>query len=321
MNLPHETVIPQKEGINVLSLFDGISCGHVAFDRIGIKVNQYFASEICEDSIKVTQTNYPNTIQLGDVTLLTEERLKQLPRIDILIGGSPCQDLSKANVLKTKGLYDKKSSLFFEYIRIRQWLKENNNPNLIFLLENVKPRTTEYLTTMNELMGVEPVLIDSALVSAQRRLRYYWTNINEGKIPQPEDKHILIRDIVFDNEYGVFKDERIERTKKFTKNYIKYDLSGKGYYSQQDRAYFLDGKMGTVPKNQPTNKLNVWLGGDLYRRGHPIEAERYQTLPDNYTSCIESAGKRIGLCGDGWTVDVIAHIFSFLPYTRTVQTP
>lgn len=300
-----------ENGLNVLSLFDGISCGHVALDRAGIKVNKYFASEICQDAITVTQYNYPNTIQLGDVCLLDEEALKKLPKIDLLIGGSPCQDLSKANVRKTEGLYDTKSRLFFEYIRIRNWLVENNNSNLLFLLENVKPKP-QYLATMTDLVGVEPVMIDSALVSAQRRLRYYWTNINDGKIDQPEDRGGLIKDVVYDNNYCQFRDERIEKTKIFTKNYIKYDLSGKGYYSQQDRAYYLEGKMGTVPKNQPTNKLNIWLGGDLYRRGHPIEAERYQTLPDNYTDCIQSFGKRIGLCGDGWTVDVIAHIFKGL---------
>lgn len=300
-----------NNGINVLSLFDGISCGHVALDRAGIMVNKYFASEICCDAITVTQHNYPNTVQLGDVCLLDEESLKKLPKIDLLIGGSPCQDLSKANVRKTEGLYDTKSKLFFEYIRIRDWLVKYNNPDLLFLLENVKPKH-QYLEIMTRLVGVEPVMIDSALVSAQRRLRYYWTNINGGNIKQPEDKGILIKDVVYDNNYCQFKDERIERTKIYTKNYIKYDLSGKGYYSQQDRAYYLNGKMGTVLKNQPTNKLNIWLGGDLYRRGHPIEAERYQTLPDNYTDCIQSFSKRIGLCGDGWTVDVIAHILEGL---------
>lgn len=296
--------------MNVLSLFDGISCGQVALERAGIKVDNYFASEINPDSIKVTQTNYPNTVQLGDVCGIDEQKLRELPKIDLLIGGSPCQDLSRANS-NGRGLEGARSGLFYEYIRIRNWLREHNNPNLLFFLENVKPKK-DALDIINAETEVTPVIIDSALVSAQRRLRYYWTNINSGNIPQPEDKGILIKDVIFDYDYKKFKDARIESSKVFTPNYIKWDLSGKGYYSQQDRAYYLDGKMGTVPKMRAADKLNIWLGDDEYRKGHPVEAERYQTLPDNYTSCITSFNKRIDLCGDGWTVDIIAHIFSFI---------
>ena len=297
--------------MNVLSLFDGISCGQVALNKAGIKVDKYFASEINQDSIQVTMQNYPNTIQLGDVTQITEDVLKELPKIDLLIGGSPCQDLSVASGRVTKGIYDKKSGLFFEYLRIRDWLIKNNNPNLLYLLENVKPKK-QYLDIMNELLGNKPVEINSALVSAQRRIRYYWTNINGGDIPQPEDKHITINDIVFDNNYRVFQDERIDNSRIFTKNYIKYDLSGNRYYSQQDRAYYLDGKFGTLCKSNSANLMNIWLGDNNYRKGHPIEAERCQNLPDNYTAIIKSPNKRMGLCGDGWTVDVITHILSFI---------
>lgn len=179
---------------------------------------------------------------------------------------------------------------------------------MLFLLENVKPEK-KYLEIMTKAIGVEPVEINSALVSAQRRIRYYWTNINEGNIPQPEDKGIFIKDVVYDNNYKQFKNPLIESSKVFTKNYVKWDLSGKKWWSQSQRAFYLDGKMGAIPKGGTSCMLNIWLGDDLYRRGHPIEAERYQTLPDNYTACIKSVGKRMGLCGDGWTVDVIAHIF------------
>lgn len=294
--------------INVLSLFDGISCGQVALERAGIKVNKYYASEINEDSIKVALDNYPNTVELGDITKLTGERLKELPKIDLLIGGSPCQGLSRAKNNR-QNLEDPRSKLFYEFVRIKNWLTTNNNPNIRFVLENVKPNQ-ETSGIMTEEIGVEPVEINSVLVSAQRRIRLYWTNL---EIKKPEPKNIKIKDIVYDNTYKVFQDERIEKTKSFTKNYVKWDISGKGYFSQQDRAYYLDGTMCTVLKGNPSNKLNIYLGGDRYRRCHPIEAERLQTLPDNYTSVIESPNKRIGVVGDGWTVDVIAHILSYLP--------
>jgi DNA (cytosine-5)-methyltransferase 3A len=289
-------------------LFDGISCGQVALERAGIKVNKYYASEINEDSIKVALDNYPNTVELGDITKLTGERLKELPKIDLLIGGSPCQGLSRAKNNR-QNLEDPRSKLFYEFVRIKNWLTTNNNPNIRFVLENVKPNQ-ETSEIMTEEIGVEPVEINSVLVSAQRRIRLYWTNL---EIKKPEPKNIKIKDIVYDNTYKVFQDERIEKMKSFTKNYVKWDISGKGYFSQQDRAYYLDGTMCTVPKANPSNKLNIYLGGDRYRRCHPIEAERLQTLPDNYTSVIESPNKRIGVVGDGWTVDVIAHILSYLP--------
>lgn len=295
-------------GINVLSLFDGISCGRVALDRAGIEVDNYFASEVNLNAIEVSLDNYPDIIKLGDITKLTEEELLKLPKIDLLIGGSPCQGLSRAKNHR-QNLEDSRSKLFFEYVRIKEWLIENNNPDLKFLLENVKPNQ-ETREIMTEKIGTNYIEINSKLVSAQRRIRLYWSNIED--IEQPEPKNIKIKDVVYDNTYKVFTDKRIENTKSFTKNYVKWDISGKGYYSQQDRAYYLDGTMCTVPKANPGNKLNIYLGKNRYRRSHPIEAERYQTLPDNYTSCIQSPNKRIGLVGDGWTVDVIAHIFSYL---------
>lgn len=296
--------------MNCLALFDGISCGQIAFERAGIYIDNYFASEISPDALTVTNYHYPNTIQLGDVTLLKDDVLKRLPKIDILIGGSPCQDISTAKSRGRDYLQGDRSKLFFEYIRILEWIKENNNPEVLFLLENVKSKET-VITEMTVAIGVEPIKINSVLVSAQRRERYYWSNIHD--ITQPEDKGLKIQDIVYDNNYKIFKDERIEKTKSFTKNYVKWDISGKGYFSQQDRAYYLDGTMCTVPKGRPTNKLNIWLGDDVYRRCHPIEAERLQTLPDDYTAMISSPEKRMGLVGDGWTVDIVSHIFSHIP--------
>lgn len=294
--------------LNVLSLFDGISVGRLALDRVGITIDNYYASEIEKDSISVTKENYADTIHVGDVSKLDEKFLSSLPRIDLLIGGSPCQGISRAKSDR-QNLNDPRSKLFFEYIRIKDWLMKNNNPKLKLLLENVKPNK-ETLEIMNEKMRIEPIEINSVLVSAQRRIRLYWTNIVVNGMPK--DKDLKIKDIVCDNTYKNFSDERIEKTKTYTKNYVKWDMSGKGYGSQQDRAYYLDGTMCTVPKQQAESKTSIYLGNGKYRRSHPIEIERLQTLPDNYTSVIKSPNKRMGLCGDGWTADIIAHIFKGL---------
>lgn len=185
--------------MNVLSLFDGMSCGRIALHEAGIKVNKYFASEIDKHAIAQTQLNFPDTIQLGDVT---QVKGCDLPKIDLLIGGSPCQGFSFAG--KQLNFKDPRSVLFFEYVRILRELK-TINPDIKFLLENVRMRKEYELVISNEL-GLFPVEINSALVSAQNRVRLYWTNIRtrtEGlfsevftDIPQPEDKGLLLKDIL-----------------------------------------------------------------------------------------------------------------------------
>ncbi len=289
--------------MNVLSLFDGISCGQIALERAGIKYDNYFASEIDKYAIKVTQHNYPNTIQLGDVAKV---KGSGLPKIDIVIGGSPCQDLSLAKT-NGVGLLGKRSGLFYEFVRV---LKETN-PRF-FLLENVIMKSV-WRDVITKELGVEPIQINSNLVSCQNRRRYYWTNI--PKVVQPNDKHVTIQDVIHDDTYKVFTNKRITETKRKTKNYIQWDISGKGYSSQANRAYFKSGKICTVPKQSPSDKLNIVLDyeNDIYRKSHPIEVERYQTVPDNYTLVDGvSTSRRLGLLGDGWTVDVIAHVFSFM---------
>ncbi len=284
--------------INVLSLFDGISCGQQALKELGIEVNNYYASEINLDSIKVAKKNFPNTIHIGDV-----RNIKDIYRsgdIDLLIGGSPCQDLSHAKT-NGEGLEGEKSRLFYEFVRLLKEFKPK-----WFLLENVKMKK-EWQDIISNILGVEPIIINSNLVSAQNRIRLYWTNIPVKN--KPKDKGILIKDIIFDDNYKVFTDTRIENTKVATKNYLKWDLSGKRYWSQQDRGYYKNGKICTLPKANPTNKLNIVLSEGKYRRMHPIEAERCQTLPDNYTDGVGLTDtKRISLVGDGWTVEVIKHI-------------
>ena len=282
--------------LKVLSLFDGISCGQQALKELGIKVEKYYASEINKDSIKVTQKNFPNTIQLGDVKNIKGE---DLSKVDLLIGGSPCQDLSGAKT-NGEGLDGEKSRLFFEFVRLVKETKPK-----YFLLENVKMKK-EWENIISNILNVQPIEIDSNLVSAQNRKRLYWTNISIQN--KPKDKGIFIKDIIFDDEYKVFTDERIEQTKVSTKNYLKWDLSGKRYWSQQDRAYYKNGKICTLPRANPSNKLNIVLSNGRYRRMHPIEAERCQTLPDNYTNVGLTDAKRLSVIGDGWTIEVIKHI-------------
>lgn len=178
--------------MNVLSLFDGMSCGQIALNRLGIKVDNYFACEIDKWAIKVTQKNFPNTVQLGSVTDLHGVDTL-LPKIDLIIGGSPCQGFSFAG--KQLNFEDPRSKLFFEFVRIWQECKQVN-PEIKFLLENVRMKK-EYQNVISEYMGVEPIEINSALVSAQNRKRLFWTDI--PNITQPEDKGILLRDIIHEN--------------------------------------------------------------------------------------------------------------------------
>lgn len=284
--------------MNVLSLFDGMSCGQIALTQLGFKVDNYFASEIEPYAMKVAKHNFPNIVHIGDVTKV---KGSELPKIDLLIGGSPCQGFSFAG--KQLNFNDPRSELFFEFVR----LFKETNPKY-FLLENVRMKT-EYQDVITERLNwIEPIAINSSLVSAQNRNRLYWTNI--PNVEQPKDKGILLKDIIYDDSYKVFTDIRITNTKKKTKNYVKWDMSGKGYWSQQDRAYYKEGKICTLPKSQPSSKLNILLDydNDIYRRMHPIEAERCQTVPDNYTDCV-ATNKRLEMLGNGWTVDVIAHIF------------
>ncbi len=190
-----------NDGLTVLSLFDGMSCGAIALREAGIKVKQYFASEVDTHAISQTQHNFPKTIQLGSVT---DVRVSELPPIDLLIGGSPCQGFSFAG--KQLNFNDPRNALFFEYVRILHDIQKYN-PNMKFLLENVRMRT-EFENVISEQLGIFPVMINSALVSAQNRLRLYWTNIRIRKeanlfdtivytdIPQPKDRRIYLKDIL-----------------------------------------------------------------------------------------------------------------------------
>lgn len=287
-----------KEGINVLSLFDGISCGQIALERAGINVNQYFASEIDKHAIKVTQHNYPKTIQLGDVTKIKSENL---PKIDFIIGGSPCQGFSFAG--KQLNFEDTRSKLFFEYVRLLRQCRPS-----LFLLENVKMKKVSE-KIISEYLGVEAIEINSSLVSAQNRKRLYWTNI--PSIEMPEDKRIFFKDILDKDEskYCFISDEKV-RNKVFTKNYLQYDINGRGNRSQSQRACYLDGKHLCLDTTAASNAKVFYR--ERVRKITRLEAERLQTVPEGYTSPIKENFAKKTL-GNGWTVDVIAHIFNNLP--------
>ena len=293
-----------EKGISVLSLFDGISCGMVALERAGIPVKRYVAYEIEENSIEVSKHNYPEIEHKGDVfkAEYTEGEF------DILIGGSPCQSWSQAKAGGNRETTAKGIGweLFMQYVRALREAKPK-----YFLYENNESMSDAIKEEITKQLGVEPIMVDSADFSAQIRKRYYWTNITDAIDYIPSTA--VFADIEYEHDYRVCDFSKHKATMRLNEDgtCVRWDASGKGYYSQQSRARSKDLKMNTVP-HSGTDKNNIWLGGCQYRKLHPIEAERLQTLPDNYTSCISAVGKRIGMCGNGWTVDVIAKFFSYL---------
>lgn len=277
--------------INVLSLFDGMSCGQIALNRAGVPYENYFASEIDKAAIKVTLANYPKTIQLGDVKNVEGW---ELPKIDLLIGGSPCQGFS--SIGKQLNFEDPRSKLFFEFVR----LKKEVNPKF-FLLENVKMKK-ESEQIISEFLGVEPIEINSNLVSAQNRRRLYWTNIPNLKTPK--DKNILIENII---EKEVTDEAGESFHKWFEKNGEK--RIKKGFINLMN----LKPKSSCLTARQVSN-----YGGNLYQLENGrfrfltvVEAERLQTVPELYTAPASKA-EAYKMLGNGWTVDVVAHIFNAL---------
>ena len=372
--------------MNVLSLFDGMSCGQLALDRLGIKVDVYLAAEIDKYAMSIAKKNYPNTIHLGDVTTL---RGMDLPKIDLLMGGSPCQGFSFAG--KQLNFDDPRSALFFEFVRL---LKETKPK--YFMLENVRMKQ-EYQDVISEHLGVKPIMINSSLLSAQNRVRLYWTNI--PNIEQPEDKGIVLKDVLeggvsvkgaakrnqvtkrgIEAQLNIRKDDKSNcvvaswphklngcveyrpcELKEFNKDStchhaatatdIKGNESIKRVYADSGESptittmggghrepkvlcgawrgrYIKDGKRqdhkGSVAgkteqrleirQDGKTNTLttvqkdNVVVVPPTYRKLTPLECERLQTVPDDYTEGVSNT-QRYKMLGNGWTVDVIKHIF------------
>ncbi len=300
--------------MNVLSLFDGISCARIALDNLGVKVDNYYASEIDEHAIKVSRNNYSDIKHIGDIRNINSI---DLPKIDLLIGGSPCQDLSNAQ--NGLGLEGKKSGLFYEYIRLLKEIKPK-----YFLLENVK---NKWGNTMSEYVGVDYIEVNSAVLSAQSRPRFYWTNINHPVFPNRISDETL-ESIVFNEapkNYYLNKDgliEYINSTKQNTS--VSKDGINKIFeipkeihkdHERQRRVYSLKSKSPTLLARADTTK--ILINGNV-RKLMPIECERLQGIPDNYTS-IASDTQRYKMIGNAFTVNVIEHFLKGIEFEPTTK--
>ena len=295
--------------MNVLSLCDGMSCGQIALKELNIPIDSYYASEIDKNAIKVTQDNFPNTIQIGDVTKITEDFLKTLPKIDLVLFGSPCRSLSKATAGREKynnGLQGI-SWLFYPCNDILQWIKKNNNQNVKFLVENVDSNKKDDIKEMSNLLGVQPIMIDSNLFSAQDRKRTYWTNIPIAPLPTSCDT--VLKDILDENV-----DEKYFYNKPFTYNgddkKVQATLEIKGH----------DIMKRVNNKNYKSPTLTSCRGGNLQKKVYdngrcrkltPNEYRKLQTIPDWYKMNVANS-HIYNMCGDGWTIEVIKHIFKGL---------
>lgn len=323
--------------MNILSLFDGMSCGQIALNQIGIEYENYYASEIDNFAIQITKNNYPKTIHLGDVTKIQGNNL---PKIDLLLGGSPCQGFSFAG--KQLNFNDPRSALFFEFVRL---LKETNPK--YFLLENVRMKK-EYQDVITNHLGVKPIMINSADFSAQERIRYYWTNIPVKKYNLISNQ--IVEDIL-ENEVDMKYLIDPKRSVIIIENEVKKrKIAYIGSDSHSSRIYNIHGKSVTLNSlagglgaktglyalpcltpdrteqrqngrrfKPPTSKFYTLTAQDKHgvltnnfiRRLTPLECERLQTVPDNYTSGV-SDSQRYKMLGNGWTVEVIKHIFKGL---------
>lgn len=275
----------RQYGINVLSLFDGMSCGQIALNKVGIEYENYFASEIDEKAIYITQKNYPNTKQIGSIT---EVKGSDLPKIDLLFGGSPCQSFSSFG--NGKG-FDGKSGLFWEFVRVLNEVKPTH-----FLLENVVMKK-EWEDIITEALGVKPIKINSSLFSAQNRPRIYWTNIPINELPK--ENKTAVNDIL--------------ETPNFHNNYPKWLLGKFGNKTRLEQLWYADGKASCLTSNVHKGQKSTFTKDrkENIHRLTVVECERLQTVPDNYTEGVSNTD-RYKMLGNGWTVDVIAHIFGGL---------
>ena len=296
--------------MNVLSLFDGMSCGMIALDRLGIKVDNYYASEIDKYAMQVSKANYPEIIQVGDITKLD---LSTLPKIDLVMGGSPCQGFSFAG--KQLAFDDPRSALFFEFQKAISYLQPK-----YFLLENVKMKK-EYLDIISEYMGVEPIFINSSLVSAQSRQRYYWTNI--PGIEQPKERGIVLRDILekgFNTERdkshcldaNYYKGSSVENyLKKSRRQMVFKDFENSKMTTKDGKAYCITARYTAAePKNSIERKQRTMI---------PVEDG--QELPKNITLVYDYDGKSHKPQHIGTAVDVNGHDILKRVYSPDGKSP
>lgn len=300
--------------LNVLSLFGGMEVFRQAFKGRDIRVGKYYSSEIYEPAIRIANKNHDDIIQLGDITSIKEDMLETLPKIHIIGFGFPCKNLSRTvinNPEHNQGLEGKHSKLFYEAVRILNWIKKYNNPNVLFLCENVESMSDEDKDIITEYLNVKPVMIDSALVSAADRKRYYWTNINNGNIPQPEDLGLVLNDIIEPYE-NVPKKYWYDKTFDFhgydKKVCATVHVSGHDILKRVNNPDF---KSATLTSCRDGNTQKKVFQNGKPRKLMPIEYERLQTLPDGYTEG-ESDSARYNMLGDGWTLKVIEHILSYI---------
>ena len=372
--------------MNVVSLFNGMNTGRQALENVGIKVNKYYSSEIKPYAIELTQYHFPDTIQVGDVTKWKEWNI-DWKSIDLILSGSPCQDLSAAG--KRAGINGKKSSLFFVFVEILEHIK-SLNPKVLFLQENVGSASKLDVGIMSRALGVYPVRINSKLVTAQLRDRYYWSNIRTKQtmfdvvtdIPQPKDRNIMFKDIITDGYVERVKslallesESRVCTSQESIKNRAKKEFINMIYVDRDkhtclntetgndchSQEYWVNraSKTGMITliyefNNELRCKTNTKQGYDIltendcldlsfptsitrigrvtkgkspclmesnnnlysYKDGivrtvNQIEMERLQGFPDGYTSIL-SKSKAGSLLGDGWTLPIIEHIFSFI---------
>jgi len=280
--------------MNVVSLFNGMNTGRQALENVGIKVNKYYSSEIKPYAIELTQHHFPDTIQVGDVTKWKEWDI-DWKSIDLILSGSPCQDLSAAG--KRAGINGSRSSLFFVFVEILEHIKKLNS-KVLFLQENVGSASKLDVGIMSRALGVYPVRINSKLVTAQLRDRYYWSNIKTKEtmfdivtdIPQPKDKLILLKDIITSGNVDTDKHTCLNTgsgaTEKASQRYLKH-------------------------RNETTGMLTLIQENEIVRTVNKIEMCRLQGFPDNYCDILTTA-KAGSLLGDGWTLPIIEHIFKFI---------
>jgi DNA-cytosine methyltransferase len=300
--------------MKILSLFDGISCARVALDRVGIPVEMYYASEIDKYAMQVSAKNYPDIVQVGSVV---DFHPTPLVKVDLLIGGSPCQDLSIAKKDR-KGLSGDRSSLFYEYVRILNEVKPK-----YFILENVASMPKEAKQTITEeLFGIEPVMINASLVSAQNRKRLFWVgklqsdgSYKQVEIPQPEDRGILLKDVLEEAGTDRLKSYCIDANYWKGTNFQHYLKKG---VRQLVFNKWADNKirdkcraLNTGCGSPTTKNAVVVITNNDVRKLTPIECERLQSLPDNYTEGVSNT-QRYKALGNGFNVEVISHILKYL---------
>ena len=336
--------------MNVVSLFNGMNTGRQALENVGIKVDKYYSSEIKPYAIELTQHHFPDTIQVGDVTKWREWNI-DWSKIDLILSGSPCQDLSAAG--KRAGINGKKSSLFFVFVEILEHIKALN-PKVLFLQENVGSASKLDVGIMSRALGVYPARFNSSKVVAQMRDRYYWTNIKTKEtmfdvvvdIPEPKDRNILLKDIL---ESGYSEKNKsmcllesnsrpLKTPSKMARRYFEIGMANLIFKDEQTYLRvkeataigFVDiaeneavdlsypsskTRRGRSMKEKSTcllrnNEYFVFQDNDI-RYFTQIELERLQGFKDGYTSIL-TRNQSACLLGDGWTLPIIEHIFSFI---------